>query len=1137
MNAALIGILCLFAAISIGPAFAQIPPQAKLVVQLGQSGSIATATFSSDGHYVVTGGFDYTAVLWEAATGNELRTFRGHTDTVNAVAFSPGANFLLTGSADHTARLWNITTGAEIRQFVGHSDSIVSVRFSPDGKWVLTGSTDHSARIWDVETGKQVRVFAGHTDALTSVDFSSDGRTVLTGSSDHTMRLWDAATGKELRRFIRSDPVTSVALSFDSRYAVAGGGILPAVLYDTTTGVELRRFGGPVCNCRSAAFSKDGRFVLTGGPFALAEIWDAATGKEFKQIQGDSEIDTVAFSPDSRNALTAGHEPVAIIWDTSTAKEVRRLRGHAGAVTSAAFSPDGHHFLTGLNDSTARLWDGLTGKEEHSLEGHTNTVSSVAFSADGHEVLTGSYDGTARLWDTGTAKELKRLSPAQPGTSGPLGSMFGYIFSVSLSQDKKFALTGGLDNTAHLWNLSSGKEERSFVGHSDGISVVAFSPDGHRVLTGSLDKTARLWDTATAAEVRRFKGDSVGALAGIFSANGKMVFTSGPENAVHAWDTATGKELHRFIGHSLPVESIAVSANGRFVLTGSQDTTSRVWDTDTGAELKRLEGHSYTVGAVDISPDNRFALTGSTDSTARIWNLESGKELATLVSFRDDNWAVVDSVGRFDTSDLDGEAPLQWVLSDDPMHALPLEIFMREYYTPGLLATILKGQQDKLPQLRSIGEITNRVQPEVLITSAKPAHAPGRVDVVVHAARHIVPLYDMQGNPRKEANGQSLTQSSGLQDLRLFRDGQLVGSGSVNVNADCAGDGTKPRDVSGGYIEGALRDCDFTFHDVEIKSDAKKVVFTAYAFNSERIKSATASLDYEPERTAQPQPVQRRAYLLQIGVNHYAASRCDLNYSVADAEKMSEELAKRLKIQGYDVNAAVLKSAAGEDTQAAGKAAIRKQLAQIAAQATPDDVFVMSFSGHGYSAPDGEFYILPADIQGSCRTVDDALLKSAISANELAAWLRPIDSGELTLILDACFSAESVNAGDFKPGPLGSRGLGQLAYDKRMRVLAASQSDEVAHEYDSLHEGLLTYVLTHEGLDESKADWKPVDKKITMGEWLAYAANAVPKFVPPDQRKDSNTKAARRNDDVPGNTVIQIPVLFDFTKSDSLQLK
>jgi hypothetical protein len=43
--------------------------------------------------------------------------------------------------------------------------------------------------------------------------------------------------------------------------------------------------------------------------------------------------------------------------------------------------------------------------------------------------------------------------------------------------------------------------------------------------------------------------------------------------------------------------------------------------------------------------------------------------------------------------------------------------------------------------------------------------------------------------------------------------------------------------------------------------------------------------------------------------------------------------------------------------------------------------------------------------------------------------------------------------------------------------------------------GLLTYVLTHDGLDEGKADWKPLDKKIMVGEGLSYAANAVPQFV------------------------------------------
>jgi hypothetical protein len=397
------------------------------------------------------------------------------------------------------------------------------------------------------------------------------------------------------------------------------------------------------------------------------------------------------------------------------------------------------------------------------------------------------------------------------------------------------------------------------------------------------------------------------------------------------------------------------------------------------------------------------------------------------------------------------------------------------------------------------------------------------VDVVVRATSHL----------DKDKN-----QASGLQDLRLFRDGQMVGSGYIDVTAACAGDGAQERRVNGGYIEGALKDCDYTFHDVQLKSTERKVTFTAYAFNSERIKSATVSLDYEPQVAVPRLEVKPRAFLLQIGVNHYAASRCELSYSVNDSEQMSTEFAKRLAAQGYEVRPPVkLESAEGGDVTSAGKDTIRKQLAVIAAQATPDDVFFMSFSGHGYSAEGGEFYILPSDVQGSCRAVDDGLLKTAISADELAQWLRPIDAGEMTLILDACFSAESVQAGDFKPGPLGSRGLGQLAYDKRMRILAASQSDEVAHEYDYLQQGLLTYVLTHDGLEEGKADWKPVDQKITVGEWLAYAVDAVPKFVP-DKAKNAASKAAGdRFGNSSANATFQLPVLFDFSKTDTLQLK
>ncbi len=59
----------------------------KLVVQLGHSGSINAAALSRDGRLVLSGGDDL-AILWETATGRQLRRFVGHTDSVTSVAFS-----------------------------------------------------------------------------------------------------------------------------------------------------------------------------------------------------------------------------------------------------------------------------------------------------------------------------------------------------------------------------------------------------------------------------------------------------------------------------------------------------------------------------------------------------------------------------------------------------------------------------------------------------------------------------------------------------------------------------------------------------------------------------------------------------------------------------------------------------------------------------------------------------------------------------------------------------------------------------------------------------------------------------------------------------------------------------------------
>ena len=1033
----------------------------ETVIQRGHLGAVKVAVFSPDGKYLVTGGRDRTAKLWEISTGREMRTFIGHQGTIEALCFTPDGKYIATGSTDKTVKLWNILTGKLIRTYDDKNDKsyfktgITSIAFTTDGKKLIAGGTNRYLRIYDTDTGNLIKKFEvtsnlgtntgvqlqmskNDKDILVSEDnrkaavynletgekkillksfdkgscggcgtfakFSGDEKYVISGSHNGNLVLWNLKTIKVIKTYLKEvKDIVSVDISSDGK-TILYSDKKNVTLFNRFSGKKIRTIKNGQKEINYAEFSPDGKYFITASDDGTAKLRKTSNGKLVRTFVGyinksnqGTDLDrenywqswarayfdrktNVKLSPDGKMLIIGKKDSIAKVLDFETGKTLFNLKGHSAAVICFDFSPDNKIIATGSSDKTIKLWNANTGKLIRTLKGHTSMVYSVHFNADGTRLLSSSWDGNTIIWNIKTGKKEKFFNDIK-------------AFDSDFSRIGNYIVSCGLDKNFSLYEISSAKLFRNFIGNTDVVSSFDFSPDGKTIVSGSWDGSVELWDIISGFQLKKINPD---------------------QGQIH---------------------SVAFSKYGKYFFTGGSDGTVKMWDTNSGKLMKTFTGHKSAVTSLQLTPDNQSLISCSIQGVVKVWEIVNAKIIYTYYQLTRNDWFVKARGGFFDGN----AGAKKYIYYVKGMQTFNVDQFFEDFYRPGLLQQAYKTK----------GLINENINLDDYLKKSPPPSVKFKTSYndSVFKTGIIDIAYQVTDN------------GGGINEIKIMQNGKRIITDFRGSNRVKRG-----KKINAG---------------IELMLIPGKNKIQISAFSKGRIESniINQTVVFESNKNLSD------CYILTIGINRYKNESLNLNYAKSDAKAFSDIIKKRSKdlynnmyfYNLYDKNA--------------NKDNIINAVNEIVSKSKPEDVFIFYYAGHG-SMVGTDFYFIPTN----CIRIYDLedLAKNALNAEFMQKKFNEIKALKQIMILDACQSGGATEILGQR-GAVKEKAIAQLSRSSGIHVLASAGSEQFAVEFKSLGHGLFTYILL-KALG-GNADGAPLDGKVTIYELKSYLDDQVPEYT------------------------------------------
>lgn len=556
-------------------------------------GNTVSITYSPDGRFMATVGFDQKIKIWNAVQRNLIKIL--DTDYVPSWFVEPNTRpFSSDGS------LFAHISGGQLEIYrtsdwsIAHTLGEVKhpIIFSRKGRTV-SARIGQQIQIWNLQSDTQKTISPSdyHPGRPLAWDFSPNGEWLVEGNSEKSPTIWDLKSMTPIR-------------DLDSEYSY------------------------------NLIFSPSGDLIAEAGSDSMLRLWDSNTGKLVAETleSPSSNFFGLAFSPDETMVVATGNDQLVQVYSVPDLTHLKSLRGHVNEVWKAAFNPDGTQLATAGKEEHVRFWN--ISKEwaaETTAKGNQGPKLYWHYdSGNGSYQLLDSKadDGYLQFWDIQNGKLVPIVRYKTRGAS------------TTFSKDLSMGATSPGSGALELFKIPSGNKVHSIEIQHATLYPGRFSPDG-KLLTIRARFPDHwelvIYDITTFREVTRMEAceHSNHLLRPPFSPNGSLLAIPQKDLSFRIWDVHQQKETGILSGHRWNLYNCNFSPDGKLFATSSIDGEARIWNIETmQLEVPPLIGHVRGVKRLAWTPDSKVLLSSGDDKSLRIWNVALGQEMICIQNAR-----------------------------------------------------------------------------------------------------------------------------------------------------------------------------------------------------------------------------------------------------------------------------------------------------------------------------------------------------------------------------------------------------------------------------------------------------------------------------------------------------------------------